>query len=85
MKRVTVAIVVAGILMALALGLRQGFDPTSVTILVLILVVGGISIAVADRSQRGAVGPAHCEACGGVLSPNAPFCKHCGTRRASPT
>ena len=82
MKRITIGIVVAGIAVALALGVRQGFDPTSVTILVLILVVGGISIAVADRSERGAVGPAHCDACGGVLSPNAPFCKHCGARRS---
>ena len=82
MKRITIAIVAAGTVMALALGIGQGFDPTSVTILVLILVVGGIAIAVADRSERGAVGPAHCEACGGVLSPNAPFCKHCGARRS---
>ena len=82
MKKITAAIVVAGIAVALALGVSQGFDPTSVTILVLIVVVGGISIAVADRSERGAAGPAHCDACGGVLSPNAPFCKHCGARRS---
>lgn len=82
MKRVTVGIVFAGILLALVLGIAKGFDATSLTILVLIVVVGAASVAVADRSERGTVAPAQCDACGGVLSPNAPFCKHCGTRRS---
>lgn len=75
-------IVAAGIALALVLGVSKGFDATSLTILALIVAVGAVSIAVADRSERGTVAPARCDACGGVLSPNAPFCKHCGERRS---
>ena len=38
MKTLTFGIVGAGLLLALALGFRQGFDSTSITILVLIAI-----------------------------------------------
>ena len=82
MKTLTFAIVGAGLLLVLALGFRQGFDTTSITILALIAVTGAVAIAAVERSQRGAVGPARCSSCEGVISPNAPYCKHCGTPRA---
>lgn len=82
MKVATVAIVAAGVLLSIALGLRRGFDATGASILVLILAVGAISVAVANRSDRGVVEPARCEECGGLISANAPLCKHCGARRA---
>lgn len=83
MRAATVAIVAAGLALALALGLGQGFDPTSITILLAIALVGALAIAAANRSSRGLAAPATCQECGGVISPNAPFCKHCGARRAS--
>lgn len=83
MRAATVTIVVAGLALALALGFSQGFDPTSATILVAIALVGALAIAAANRSSRGSTGPATCEECGGVISPHAPFCKHCGARRAT--
>ena len=81
MRAVTLAIVLAGLALSLALGLNQGFDATSITILVAIAVVGAVAIATANRSSRGLTAPATCEECGGVISPNAPYCKHCGERQ----
>jgi hypothetical protein len=82
-KAATIGIVSVGLALAVVLGIGQGFDATSVTILVATALVGALAIAAADRSKRGVTGPASCEECGGVISPNAPFCKHCGARRAS--
>lgn len=83
MKAATIGIVSVGLLLALLLGISQGFDATSITIFVAIALVGALAIAAADRSNRGLAGPASCEECGGIISPNAPFCKHCGARRTS--
>lgn len=83
MKAATIAIVSVGLGLALVLGIGQGFDATSITILVAIALVGALAIAAADRSKRGVTRPATCEECGGIISPNAPFCKHCGARRTS--
>lgn len=82
MKLATIAIVGAGLLLALALGWRQGFDATSLTILAFIAVTGAVAIAAVARSQGGVVGPARCSSCDGVISPNAPYCKHCGAARS---
>jgi hypothetical protein len=81
-KLVTIAIVGAGLLLALALGWRQGFDATSLTILAFIAVTGAVAIAAVARSEGGVVGPARCSSCDGVISPNAPYCKHCGAQQA---
>lgn len=81
MKALTWAIVGAGLVLALALGLRQGFDATSAAILVVSALVGAVAIAAVRRSERGAVGPARCSSCDGVVSANAPYCKHCGAPR----
>jgi hypothetical protein len=79
----TIAIVALGLLMAITLGFAQGFDATSVTILAATAAVGALAIAAVNRSTRGVTRPATCEECGGVISPHAPFCKHCGARRTS--
>ncbi len=81
MKALTWGIVGVGLGLALALGLRQGFDATSGAILVFSAVIGAVAIAAVRRSERGTVGPARCPSCEGVISPNAPYCKHCGTPR----
>jgi len=78
MRIATLAIVGCGLTLALGLGFRQGFDATSVTILALSVVTGAVAVAAVSRSERGAVAPARCTACDGVISPNAPYCKHCG-------
>ncbi|HJR45164.1 MAG TPA: hypothetical protein VJ927_06120 [Actinomycetota bacterium] len=84
MRATTVIIVVAGLALAVALGVGRGFDATAVTILVSIVLVGAVAIAVANRAERGAIAPGRCDSCGGVVSARAPYCKHCGARRAVP-
>ena len=78
MTKVVGAFVAAGITLVLILGFSQGFDATGVVLLALILGVGALSIAVTRKSDRGAIAPGRCENCGGLISRNAPFCKHCG-------
>ena len=81
MRTATIAIVLVGLALALVLGLARGFDGRSASILAAMAVVGGLAIAVAHRSDGRGVGPTGCTECGGVISPNAPYCKHCGARR----
>jgi hypothetical protein len=78
MTVVTVAIVVAGVVVAAALGVGRSFDVTAAVLLLLIGAVGWLAIAVARKSTAGSVQPALCERCGGLISPSSPFCKHCG-------
>lgn len=81
MRAATTTIVLAALLLALVLGLSRGFDGTSAAILAASALVGAVAIAAANRSSAGVTRPATCEDCGGVISPHAPFCKHCGARR----
>lgn len=78
MTRIVAGIVLAGLVMALLLGYRIGFDVTAVIILTILVAVGAAAIVVARRSEMGGPGPVTCAACGGLVSPNAPYCKHCG-------
>lgn len=80
MRAATIAIVVAGLTLALALGLSGGFDNRSLVILALTAAVGAVAIAAAGRSSAGRVAPARCAECDGIISPHAPYCKHCGAR-----
>lgn len=80
MTRATVALVVVGVGVAVALGLGR-IDLYAAVVLVLVIVVGALAVAVARRADRGAVRPAVCPSCGGLSSPHAPYCKHCGYRR----
>lgn len=72
------AIVVGGVALALLVGARRGFDEVSVVILTGILGLGALAIAAARRVGAGAVKPGRCPTCGGLVSPHAPMCKHCG-------
>jgi predicted amidophosphoribosyltransferase len=76
-KGTAIGVVVAGLALALLLGLEYGFDPAAVVILACLAAVGALAIAVARRSGTR-VSPAHCAECRGVISRHAPFCKHCG-------
>jgi hypothetical protein len=73
-----VGVVAAGVALAVALGVAAGFDLLAVVLLALIAVFGVLGVVVARRAQAGTVVPGRCSECGGLLSPNAPYCKHCG-------
>ena len=77
MSVVAIAIVIVGLGVAAALAIAAGLDATGTIIFALILVTGLLAIAVVKKSKEGVVGPAQCPECGGLLSPNAPYCKHC--------
>ncbi len=69
----TVAIVVAGLVLALALGFNQGFDATSVTILVAIALVGALAIAAATALRAGSPLPRPVRSAGESSRPTRPF------------
>jgi hypothetical protein len=75
---VAIAIVVAGITLSTAIGAATGFGVITLILLVIIVAFGLLVIAIVMKSRSGTVGPASCARCGGLISPNAPFCKHCG-------
>ncbi len=71
-------IVAAGVSLAVLTGVSRGFDAASLVILGGIVALGSLAIAVARRAGSGTIGPGRCNACGGLISPTAPVCKHCG-------
>ena len=71
-------IVVAGVGLAVVLGAGRGFDAVSLTLFLGIVGLGVLAIAIARRAAAGTVRAGRCESCGGLISPNAPTCKHCG-------
>ena len=84
MTLVTIAIVAVGVALVAAIGATGGFDATSIVYLLLIIALGSFAIAVARKAGRDAAGPRACHKCGGLISPNAPTCKHCGTPQVQP-
>ena len=78
MRSAAVGIVLLGLAVTTGLALSGGLDLTGGIILALIFVMGALAVAVARRSTSGAVQPARCDSCDGLVSPNAPYCKHCG-------
>lgn len=73
-----VVVVVAGIAGAILLGIGVGIDATGLVILASIVLVGALAIWTALKARARAVSPGVCPECGGLISPNAPHCKHCG-------
>ncbi|MGI8773930.1 MAG: hypothetical protein ACR2KQ_02765 [Actinomycetota bacterium] len=71
------AFVVSGVLAAILLGLGSGFDGTAFVYLAAIAVVGVLAVRIAARFSRGTIQAGFCPHCGGTVSPNAPYCKHC--------
>lgn len=78
MSKTVTTFVVAAILFAIGLGVAGGLDTQGMTILFLVIAAGVLAVAVARRAEGGFVEPATCTNCGGLVSPNAPYCKHCG-------
>ncbi|MFN2389628.1 MAG: hypothetical protein ABR575_08515 [Actinomycetota bacterium] len=72
------AVVAAGVALAVISGSARGFDALAVVILGVVALVGALCIAVSRRAERGSVAPARCPRCRGIVSPHAPYCKHCG-------
>lgn len=73
----TWTIVLGGVVGAVLLGIGMAFDVTALVILAFIVVVGGVGLGAAVKMRKGTVQPAICPNCGGLVSPNAPYCKHC--------
>jgi hypothetical protein len=70
-------LIVYGIVAAILLGIGMAFDVTALIILGGIVIVGAVGFGVVEKMRSGAVVPAQCPECGGLVSPNAPYCKHC--------
>lgn len=66
------------LLFALFTGFNYGWDDVAIGLFFGLSVIGGLAIAVARGKDKGMTAPAQCTACGGLMSPNAPYCKHCG-------
>jgi hypothetical protein len=73
-------LVLVALAFVVSVGIVAGLDAYAAVILGLILAFGAVALGVARRSRSGAIGPARCPGCDGVVSPNAPYCKHCGAR-----
>jgi len=78
MRNAAIAIVLLGLALSLGLALVVGLDVMGAVILLVLAGTGALAIAVSRKSATGAVNPAECASCGGLISPNAPYCKHCG-------
>ena len=77
MLQAVVTFVITGVVAAILLGIGVGFDPTAYLILALIVLTGLGAVMIARRWKAGLAGPSRCSECGGYISPNAPYCKHC--------
>lgn len=78
MKPLARTIFVAGIIFVViaAVATGEATDTTGFIILSLVVGVGLLGIVLVARTGR--VQPGTCSECNGVISPNAPYCKHCG-------
>ena len=75
MTAIAAGIIVAGIAFVVGLALAFRLDGYAAAMAVLILGFGWLGLRVVRRSS--AVTPSACPECGGLVSPNAPYCKHC--------
>lgn len=74
-------VVAGGILLALAFGGQ--LDAYAAVLLGFIVGLGWLSVALARRMKKGSVAPGECAECGGLVSPQSPYCKHCGALRSA--
>jgi hypothetical protein len=75
------ALVGAGLAVALGATVGGGLDRVGAVLLIVTGAVGALGIAAARRASTGAIAPRRCPECEGLLSANAPYCKHCGAPR----
>lgn len=74
----TTSIVGAGLLAAILLAIGVGIDAIGLVILASLVFVGAAAVWIALKTKERRVSPATCPVCGGLISPHAPHCKHCG-------
>lgn len=78
MKAVVIGFVALGVVWVFATAAAGEVDGIGWVFLILIVVFALISIKVIRDSGGGsAVQPRRCSNCGGLISPSAPYCKHC--------
>ncbi len=70
------ALVAAVMSLMIASAIVKGFDGVGIALVTSIVVFGGLTILLLGRA--GDVRPGACEECGGLISRDAPYCKHCG-------
>ena len=76
MKAAAAAIFVAGVgFVAVLTAAGAQYGLVELVIVTFVLALAGLGLSMLVRSRR--VEPAVCPSCGGVVSPNAPYCKHC--------
>jgi hypothetical protein len=73
-----IALVLIGVALVVSIAFAAGSDIAVVFYLAPVVLLGVIVIAAAVKMRGGGVRPAECADCGGLISPNAPYCKHCG-------
>lgn len=78
MNAIALLITGAGVVLAIGIAFNSGGGPVTFVLLGLVLAAAALVVAVVRRQKAGGIGPAVCAECGGVISPNAPYCKHCG-------
>lgn len=76
--RVVATFVISILGFAAVTGFSYGFDDVAIGLFFGLVLIGSLAIAVARGQDKGIARPAQCGSCGGLLSPNAPYCKHCG-------
>lgn len=74
------AIVIAGVVGVVLAGVTGGFDVVAIVLFGVLLGLGIVALAITRKAGTGAVAPVECRECGGLISPHAPYCKHCGAR-----
>jgi hypothetical protein len=73
-------LVVFGVAACAGAALSAGLDAMGIGVLVAIVGIGAAAIAATRKMRR--IEPGRCDECGGLVSLNAPYCKHCGARLA---
>ena len=73
-----IAVVLVGTAVALTIGLAAGMDRVALILFGFILGAGVLVLAAVGRMRGGSITPGHCALCEGLISPNSPYCKHCG-------
>ena len=74
------AVVLLGVVAVVALALGNGLDAKGGALIAGICGLGLLVLGAGRKMREGTVQPRACDACGGLISPNAPYCKHCGAR-----
>ena len=75
---IAIVIVAIGLAMVLSIVVAAGSGLTTLFYVAPVVLLGVLVVAAAVKTRAGSVRPHECSNCGGLISPNAPYCKHCG-------